>query len=415
MLSSCCRGSIMLFLLAVLSSTRAQLGAFRRSALQDDLECTDINDCRRLFDIVWGCLVTIFLCIWVSVHPNVPPPRLARPQNAAGFLKLAEMAGCRQEWAAAASAEAHVWLEFALLQVLTPPLDYGVSLTHGFFIVMGGFVDVDEHPIVTKEQLSTPNVVQEIHAVKESDIDDKSKGDLFSKGIALCQGLWFIAQCIARRLQRLPLTSLEVATLSFAVLNALTWLFWLGKPLDVRNQIKLPVRTSPPNHTASPPYPASASWLDRFLSVFGNAYHEADYDPLSNTAVPTFWCTTVSNYIDIRSSTRAHWLSWTLTDAIPFLSGTLFGGIHCLAWRAAFPSPAEMWLWRSSALVLTVAPPVFLAASLLYTISPEGMLGFVGVYSVARGILLVLPLSALRLLPLEAFRDVDWSVYIPHL
>ncbi|KAJ7119939.1 hypothetical protein C8R43DRAFT_900818 [Mycena crocata] len=34
----------------------------------------DINDCRRLFDIIWGCLATIFACTWVSVHPNVPPP-----------------------------------------------------------------------------------------------------------------------------------------------------------------------------------------------------------------------------------------------------------------------------------------------------------------------------------------------------
>ncbi|KAF7371522.1 hypothetical protein MVEN_00007000 [Mycena venus] len=38
------------------------------------VSCDDINNCRRLFDIVWGCLATIFACTWVSVHPNVPPP-----------------------------------------------------------------------------------------------------------------------------------------------------------------------------------------------------------------------------------------------------------------------------------------------------------------------------------------------------
>jgi hypothetical protein len=37
--------------------------------------CDDIDNCRKLFDIVWGCLATIFACTWVSVHPNVPPPR----------------------------------------------------------------------------------------------------------------------------------------------------------------------------------------------------------------------------------------------------------------------------------------------------------------------------------------------------
>jgi hypothetical protein len=37
--------------------------------------CDDINNCRKLFDIVWGCLVTIFAATWVSVHPNVPDAR----------------------------------------------------------------------------------------------------------------------------------------------------------------------------------------------------------------------------------------------------------------------------------------------------------------------------------------------------
>jgi hypothetical protein len=36
--------------------------------------CDDINNCRRLFDIVWGCATTIFAATWVSVHPNLPPP-----------------------------------------------------------------------------------------------------------------------------------------------------------------------------------------------------------------------------------------------------------------------------------------------------------------------------------------------------
>ncbi|KAJ7700354.1 hypothetical protein B0H17DRAFT_925620 [Mycena rosella] len=35
--------------------------------------CNDIN-CRRLFNIVWGCLAIVFACTQVSVHTNVPPP-----------------------------------------------------------------------------------------------------------------------------------------------------------------------------------------------------------------------------------------------------------------------------------------------------------------------------------------------------
>jgi hypothetical protein len=30
---------------------------------------------RTTFGIVWGCLSTTFICAWVSVHPNIPPPK----------------------------------------------------------------------------------------------------------------------------------------------------------------------------------------------------------------------------------------------------------------------------------------------------------------------------------------------------
>jgi hypothetical protein len=40
--------------------------------------CDDINNCRNLFDLVWGGLATIFTCTWVSVHPNVPAPNQSR-------------------------------------------------------------------------------------------------------------------------------------------------------------------------------------------------------------------------------------------------------------------------------------------------------------------------------------------------
>jgi hypothetical protein len=72
--------------------------------------CDDINGCRRLFDIVWGCFATIFTCTWVSVHPNVPPPnqsRLALFWRRLKIMLVAVMApelmvgfAARQLWAA---------------------------------------------------------------------------------------------------------------------------------------------------------------------------------------------------------------------------------------------------------------------------------------------------------------------------
>jgi hypothetical protein len=30
---------------------------------------------RSLWNIIWSCIVTIFACTWVAVHPNVPTPK----------------------------------------------------------------------------------------------------------------------------------------------------------------------------------------------------------------------------------------------------------------------------------------------------------------------------------------------------
>ena len=41
--------------------------------------CTDLTHCRTIWSIVWSCLVTIFSCTWVAVHPNVPSPVKRNP------------------------------------------------------------------------------------------------------------------------------------------------------------------------------------------------------------------------------------------------------------------------------------------------------------------------------------------------
>lgn len=37
--------------------------------------CDTIGHCRTVWNIIWSCLITIFACIWVAVHPNIPQPR----------------------------------------------------------------------------------------------------------------------------------------------------------------------------------------------------------------------------------------------------------------------------------------------------------------------------------------------------
>ena len=78
--------------------------------------------------------------------------------------------------------------------------------------------------------------------ITREEINDKSKGDALSKGIAYLQLAWFIAQNIARAVQGLAITELELTTAALAGLNSAMYLFWWSKPLDVRCPIVLQTR-----------------------------------------------------------------------------------------------------------------------------------------------------------------------------
>lgn len=42
------------------------------------------TETRTMLNIIWGCFSTMFICTWVSVHPNVPP----QPREACGWKSL---------------------------------------------------------------------------------------------------------------------------------------------------------------------------------------------------------------------------------------------------------------------------------------------------------------------------------------
>ncbi|KAJ6573013.1 hypothetical protein DFH09DRAFT_1459299 [Mycena vulgaris] len=369
--------------------------------------CDNINNCRRLFDIIWGCITTIFACTWVSVHPNVPPPDQ--------------------------SSLAHLWrrLRMMFIAVIAPELIVGftarqllvawrfskkfkVTLAHGFFFSMGGFVSKGGHPITTMEQLEDPvlgeQYQKEICAVKADFIMGQGKGGALSKGIALMQGFWFIAQCLARLHQHLPVTELEVATLAFAVVNIFIYSIWWKKPLGVEQPIRIgPVEEAPELGSTS----QHLGWWNRFWGALTGDYFELDYDPMVSNSVPSFWSMEDTRH----DGTRRDF-------AVECVVGSIFGAIHCAAWNADFSSTAEMWMWRECSLLVTAIPMPIAALSILDvttenavidTIYGTTFIARIPSYIIARLFLIVLPFTALRALPLGNFTDVNWSVYIPHL
>ena len=75
----------------------------------------------------------------------------------------------------------------------------------------------------------------------EEEIIHRSKGDELSKVIFILQSSWFILQCLARFVQRLSLTQLELTTLALASLNAITFILWWHKPLRAQAIVRVPM------------------------------------------------------------------------------------------------------------------------------------------------------------------------------
>jgi hypothetical protein len=281
------------------------------------------------------------------------------------------------------------------------------SINPGKFVRILEMADVREHQLETIIPCTT-----------EGDLKDRGKSDGIAKAIVLLQTLWFVAQCIARGFQHLPLTELEIVTLAYAMMNSFIYFFWWDKPRDVGSPIRIyeKVTTS---------YPPAEEWGSGFDGIFNRVSdyilgNQDRYVLLSEQrTVPTFW--SCMNSSDSESA----------VFGVTFLTsilGMAFGAIHFIAWLHAFPSRAEFILWRVSCLALVVVPLLsaiicgLVAANVnrtLLTVIAGPALALLllsaWLYIVARVATLVIAFTALRSLPSDALLVVDWTTFIPHI
>ncbi|KAG5638075.1 hypothetical protein H0H81_001924 [Sphagnurus paluster] len=225
-----------LFVLSYLAAPSASASPLPDLIDDSSPSCDLLGECRTMVNIISGCLATLFACTWISTHPNVPlDPDESLFKAAHRRIKLFWMAFIAPElimlWAV------RQW--FSSRTLAQKHREYNWTQTHGFFADMGGFVECDNGTIsrLDVDQLDNYLRRNEINITKE-DIEDKSKGDFLSKLVVVLQVTWFMIHIIARKIQSLPITELEVATLAFALLNFIIYFCWWNKPLNVRRPLR---------------------------------------------------------------------------------------------------------------------------------------------------------------------------------
>jgi hypothetical protein len=275
----------------------------------------------------------------------------------------------------------------------------------------GNFVRILEMADVRSHKLETI-----IPCTTEEDIKDRGKSDGISKAIVLLQTSWFVVQCITRGFQHLPLTELEIVTLAYAMMNFFIYIFWWDKPRDVGCPIRV-YETVTTSHTPEKWAGGIFSRITQrvYAYIVGNQDRYVQLSKLRK--VPIFWSCMYGN--DFTAFSRPLLGPSTL--------GMAFGAIHFIAWWHAFPSHAELILWRMSCIAL-VAVPLFssvLCAMLAANVENVLVLLVGGIavillllsawlYVLARVATMVIAFTALRSLPPEALLVVDWTTFIPH-
>ncbi|KAF5309445.1 hypothetical protein D9619_012474 [Psilocybe cf. subviscida] len=459
---------------------------------------------RTDYTILKSCLLTILACTWKSAHPNINDSRdpwwtrIKRKLVAVFCTLLAPEAvfwwALKQNIQARRIAQAYnraftyteetevsPWAKvmgaFQPLPEATTRRGAGqpLTITHGFFVQMGGFVLYEgEYP---KEVLDYKTLVDLIQdgaidppTVTERDLQDRSKSDATAKIIFGLQTGWFAFQCAERIWQDLPLSELEVLTLAYVGMNTALFIAWWSKPQGVDMAICVPMKRNRVGITmpligeglhemtncAEDPGLSKADSLPRVdrqhsrddeLSFIPHneqqLYSHTDQNHHKPPHSPSFYFPRlpIRFFVSIlrplfklgsggsdfkRGSLRVPMFyveGLGPNGFLPVLSilGTMIGAIHLIAWTSEFPSPLARQLWRSSAIVLTVA--MFLLQTLDLIITKMGVVSYMAtlvyvcvylMYLTARCVVIVIALLSMRHLPHDILRDVSWTSYLPH-
>jgi len=276
--------------------------------------------------------------------------------------------------------------------------------------------------------------------ISNAEIEDRSKGDAISKAVVILQTGWFVTQCIARGVRRLPITELELATVAFAALNFVIYVLWWDKPQNVQRG----VRVYRKRMTTEPIDDGNAETTVRFWGALVDAVSDI---PAAIVRGPDLSGFTDSPWLirvlvwplakptdillpgdEVKFEKRvdtfypAKWVTSSGNSSM-FLVATItvvFGAIHCIGWSFNFPSSTERTLWRVASISITGVPIlivpfielgyaidkfIFRHQSNDFCVDMAQILLLI-LYILSRLALLVLPFLCLRSLPSAAFHVV---------
>ncbi|PQE05785.1 Major facilitator superfamily domain general substrate transporter protein [Rutstroemia sp. NJR-2017a BVV2] len=207
---------------------------------------TDSPDHRGTMDIVFSCTFTIFICIWSVLCVNIGPYRESTWAKVYRKLKLAGLCILGPDFLLLLTIRQWESARKSCLNFQQRGIR-NWSMTHAFYADMGGFVirtkdgvtwplDANEIIYLIDEEWIKEPVISTQLVLDKREIDDKNKKNALVRIYAIVQILWFLISCIARGVQRLAITTLELTTIGFIITTIGVSLLWLHKPTDIETR-----------------------------------------------------------------------------------------------------------------------------------------------------------------------------------
>ncbi|KAK3176099.1 hypothetical protein OEA41_007421 [Lepraria neglecta] len=392
-------------------------------------------------DIIWGCMLTIFLCVWTVLTLNVPARDTTKWAFTRTKIKWATIALFGPEWLSGMAGAQWSIARRAKKQFRDEGIEW--TMRQSFFADMGGVrvnLKDDEFPVTSKHiyVLFKLGLIK-LDAINPAVIEDRSKADGVAKLFTIVQTAWFILQCLARLIQHISITTLELSTIAFVVCTIGTNIMWWAKPKDVSVPVILKIdctlesllAMAGPQILDAKSEAVNWKWspLEKFDDLRPNFLVDVgQYLPYTRS----FKLSQASQKIRFRND-RFPPLErdWALGHFLSVLSLS-FGAVYVAGWNISFPTRVELIVWRICTVMLFSLVVAFwavdagvelherkkkVAENQKVAVTPVKMALYAViavVYVTIRIYILIEPFVCLRSLPAVAFKTVEWSSFIPH-
>ncbi|KIW18539.1 hypothetical protein PV08_02827 [Exophiala spinifera] len=258
------------------------------------------------------------------------------------------------------------------------------TLRHAFFANMGGFrLKEQGNPIPYLVNAKHINYLVrkgyiDLPTISTLEINDRSKSDSLAKFLAIMQVGWLAIEVIARAIQKLETTVLEVTTLSFVVCTMGSFIAWYRKPYDVQTYTLLEMKDGYTvndidlTFTDQKEGGRQRNLLEEYQSTHPSNQSKildetgqlvAPYTKLDiiDDGEPTFtgaftdkyrryWGSKGGNPNRIRND-RLPIMEHRVTFVVAVITFA-YAGLHAAAWNIPLPTDIEQKLWRIASIIM---------------------------------------------------------------